>query len=158
MAVVLLSWFANLLGQQSTLPSGSEFAAQFPTDKKDGHVAPVLAVLTPLIGKPREVMLLGVADYQNPTSLYTHQINVRSEDNSSEVSFWFDTIKEMREFSTSDFMVVLKNGATRRVMWTGAGCQGEPNSAWRCSYAGIANPDGTREVVDLTRIRRIEVR
>jgi hypothetical protein len=144
--------------QNGRLPDSSDFAKQFPVEKRDGHMAPVLVTVTPLIGKSREVMLLGVADYERPASIYTHQINARSEDNSSEVALWFDTIAVIKEITSDDFVVVLKSGAAQRVRWSGANCHGEPNSAWKCSFAAVANPDGTREVINLTRIRSVEFR
>ena len=158
-AVLCIHTSTRPLASQEPSPQASnaaELLKQFPVQKQDGHVAPEVVTVKPLLGASRDVVLLGVADYKQPGTIYTHQITGRSIDGSSEVRFWFDTIAIIDEISSEDYTVHLRNGASRRVGWTGADCHGEPNSSWKCAFAAVANPDGTREVIDLTRIRSLD--
>jgi hypothetical protein len=157
-------------GQQAVSPQpgppADAFAAvakKFPTKKDDaGHVSPVIATVTPLTGPSRPVMVLGVGEEAEATLYYTHAIKGRSEDGSSEVTFFFDAIRELKEMTDVGYLAVMKDGTTRKVLWTGDDCAGEPMEKYgrphQCSFLSVVNPDASQEVIDLSKVRSLAFR
>jgi hypothetical protein len=147
-------------------PSPDVFAGlakKFPTKKDDaGHVSPVMATVTPLTGPSRPVMVLGVGDEKKTTYFYTHAIRGRSEDGSSQVTFWFDAIKELKDMTDQGYLAIMKDGTTRKVLWTGDDCAGEPVEKYgrphQCSFLAVVNPDASQEVIDLSKVRSLAFR
>jgi TolB-like protein len=137
---------------------GGDFSKRFPINKKDGHVSPVLASVVPLIGSSRKAMVMGFAYYGEPATLFTHALRALREDGSGEVNVWLDDLSAIKNVSTEDFVVILKNGEERKLRWSGYECRERADTLYRCSYVALENPDGTREVLDLTKIRALEFR
>lgn len=152
----------SILGGIATmllLMAASGLRAQQPkVMKQNGHVSPLMATITSQSGSKRDVMVLGIGS--NLGGQYrSHNFIAKSDDGSSDVTLWLDTIKEISETSNEDFSVVLKDGTKRHLLWTGLNCtqQRDPRvPQYDCAFLYLYNPDGGAEIVDMEQIRSVE--
>jgi hypothetical protein len=147
--------------------SGFLLAQQPKVLEKDGHISPLVARVTFLNGRTRDVAVSGIGSKISGT-FFTHVFFVRTEGGASKRRFWLDTVRaingtgSMRSLK-SEFTVVLKNGSEIPAMFVGGwgmtGCDAgnEPDSPESaCAIVHLANQDEGDEQIDLRQIKSLE--
>ena len=107
--------------------------------KQDGHVAPNRAVITYPDGHKRTVMVLSFS------SSDAYSCPFKDSETGSDLRFWTDTIREIKDTTAADALIIFKTGTERRA---------------RYIYDGFAvnvpNEEGTIESVPISKISKLE--
>ena len=105
--------------------------------KKDGHIAPNRAVVTYPDGHKKTVLILSFDIGNEYTALF------QDTETEAQLPFFADTIREIKETTDRDVLIVFKNGEERRVKY------------FVRSFT-VPNEQGTTEQIPYQKIKSVE--